>query len=150
MYRGDVLILLLLSLFIIGWSGYRFRRWLTAPPKVKRPIEPDSEIEVTDVVQLLEFSGYEVWTGKRRIPVEVQVNDRLDLQSRLFVDHFAAEGDKLYVVKVARERKPVEMTGSGLRDQLLIYQLLYEQIDGILLVDPKLRTIDKIRFFIES
>lgn len=149
MYRGDTFILLLLSLFIIGWLWIWFRRWLMAPPKVKRPIEPDSEIVVTEAVELLEFAGYEVLTGKRRIPVDVQVNDRLALESRLFVDHFAAEGDLLYAVKLTRDRKPVEMTGSGLRDHLLVYQLIYEQIDGILLVDPKLRTIDKIRFTIE-
>jgi hypothetical protein len=150
MYRGDGLILLLLSLFIIGWLWIWFRRWLMAPPKVKCPIEPDSEIIVTETVELLEFAGYEVLTGKRRIPIEVQLNEKQELESRLFVDHFASDGDKLYVVRLSRDRKPIEMTGSGLRDQLLVYQLLYEQIDGVLLVNPKLRTIDKIRFFIET
>lgn len=149
MNRGDSLILLLLSLFTMGVLFYWFRRWITAPPKIQYPVEPDPEIMVTEVVELLEFAGYEVWTGKRKVPVSVELNDRTRLESRLFIDHFAAVDDKLYIVKVARDRKPVDMTGSGLRDALLVYQLLYEQIEGILLVDPKLRTIDKIRFSIE-
>lgn len=149
MPQGDRFILLLLSLFIIGLLFYWFRRWLTAPPKVRHPVEPDQEIVVSDVVELLEFAGYEVWTGKRRVPISVQVNDHTELESRLFIDHFAAEGDKLYIVKLARDRMPIEMTGSGLRDRLLVYQLLYEQVEGILLVNPKQRTIDKIRFTID-
>lgn len=150
MYRGDSGILFLLCLFIAGWLFVLFRRWLTAPPRVKRFIEPDEEIPVTDAVELLEYSGYEVLTSKRRIPIAVTVNDERELESRLFIDHFAAEGDKLYVVRLARERKPLDMTGSGLRDQLLVYQLLYEQAEGILYVDPKQRTIDKITFKIDS
>ncbi|MNU00607.1 hypothetical protein D3C72_2437780 [compost metagenome] len=74
------------------------------------------------------------------------MNDRELLESRLFIDHFAAEEEKLYVVKVARDRKPLDWTGSGLRDQLLVYQLLYPEAEGILYVDPRQKTIEKIRF----
>ncbi len=146
MYRGDSLILLLLSVFIIGWLLYRFRFWLMAPPKGRPAIDPDPEVPSTVAVELLEFSGYEVLTGKRRIPIQIQVNDRELLESRLFIDHFAAEEEKLYVVKVARDRKPLDWTGSGLRDQLLVYQLLYPEAEGILYVDPRQKTIEKIRF----
>lgn len=150
MYRGDGLILLLISLVIVSWLFLLFRSWLLAPPKVRHPIEADPEIPVTEAVELLEYAGFEVLTGKRRIPIYVNLNDSEELESRLFVDHFAAEGDKLYAVKLARSRKPVDMTGSGLRDQLLVYQLIYEQLEGILYVDTKLRTIDKICFTIET
>ncbi|WP_438448819.1 hypothetical protein [Gorillibacterium sp. sgz5001074] len=149
MYRGDSLILILLSLFTAGVLLMWLRKWITAPPKVQHPVVPDEEIMVTEAVELLEFAGYEVWTGKRKVPITVSVNDRTELETRLFIDHFAAEGDKLYIVKLARDRKPIDRTGSGLRDGLLVYQLLYEQTEGILLVDPKLRTIDKIHFSIE-
>lgn len=149
MYRGDALTFLLLSVIIIGWLAYWFRRWLMAPPKGRNLIEPDSEIQMTEAVELLEFSGYEVLTGKRRIPVTIHVNDQIRLESRLFVDHFAAVEDKLYVVRLARERKPIDWTGSGIRDQLLVYQLLYQDIEGVLYVDPKLKSIEKIRFILE-
>lgn len=148
MYRGDSLILFLLSLLLLGWLFYRFRHWLLAPPKGSRAIDPDPEVPATAAVELLEFSGYEVLTGKRRIPIRIQVNDGETLESRLFVDHFAGEEDKLYVVKVARDRKPLDWTGSGLRDQLLVYQLLYPEAEGILYVDPRQRSIEKIRFHI--
>lgn len=149
MYRGDGLILLLLSLTIIGWLLFLVRRWLLAPLRPRLAVEPDPEIPVTEAIELLEYAGYEVLTGKRRVPVTIEVNDRQELESRLFIDHFAAVEDKLYVVKLARERKPMEWTGSGLRDHLLVYQLLYREAEGILYVDPKLRTIEKIRFTVE-
>lgn len=149
MYRGDSLILILLSVAIAGWLFWLFHRWLTAPPQDRYTIESDLEVPVTEAVELLEFAGYEVLTGKRKIPVSIELNDRETLESRLFIDHFAAVEDKLYIVKLARDRKPLEWTGSGLREQLLVYQLLYREADGILYVDPRLKTIEKIRFTIE-
>lgn len=149
MKSGDGLILFLLSAVLVGFLLSALRNWLSAPPKLKRFIKADEEIPVTEAVELLEFSGYEVFTVKRKIPIHILVNDTNELQSRLFIDHFAAEGDNVYIVKLARDRKPLEMTGSGIRDQLLVYHLLYNQAAGILYVDPKLRTIDKITFQVE-
>lgn len=146
----DGLVLALLSLFIVGWIVYVFRQWLLAPPKARFSIHQDTEIPVTDAVELLEYAGYQVLTGKRRVPVSITVNDKAELESRLFIDHFAAVDDELYVVKLARDRKPLEWTGSSIRDQLLVYQLLYDQVDGVLYVDTKRRAIDKFRFTVEE
>lgn len=150
MKAGDSLILFVLSAVLIGLLLSALRRWLGAPIKLKRFIEPDDEVPVSDAVELLEYSGYEVFTGKRKIPIHITVNDKDELHSRLFVDHFASEDDKVYIVKLARDRKPLERTGSAIRDQLLMYYLLYEQVEGILYVDPKQRTIDKISFQVET
>lgn len=147
---GDSLFLFAFSAVLAVFLFSALRKWLAAPPKMKRFIEADEEIPATEAVQLLEFSGYEVLTGKRKIPIHIAINDADELQSRLFVDHFAADGDKVYVVKLARDRKPLERSGSGIRDQLLVYQLLYEQAEGILYVDPRLKTIDKITFRVEA
>jgi hypothetical protein len=134
----------------MGWFVYLFRRWLLAPPKAKISIKPDPEVTVSEAVELLEFAGYEVLTGKRKVSLSIHVNDQLELESRLFIDHFAAVEDELYVVKLARDRKPLEWTGSGLRDHLLVYQLLYSQVHGVLYVDLKRRSIEKIRFSIDT
>lgn len=150
MYRGDNFILIVLSGLLIVWLVSILQRWVTAPPKLKSFIGADDDVPVTEAVELLEYSGYEVLTGKRKIPISITVNDRTEMESRLFVDHFAAEGDKIYLVKLARERKPLMMSGSGIRDQLLIYQLLYKQAEGILYVDPKHRRIDKIQFKVHT
>lgn len=146
MYRGDSIILVVLSGVVILWLLSLLRRWAVAPPKFRFAVQADDDVPVTEAVELLEYSGYEVLTGKRKIPISITVNDRTELSSSLFVDHFAAEDDKVYLVKIARERKPLTMSGSGIRDQLFIYQLLYEQAEGILYVDPKHRRIDKIQF----
>ena len=55
----------------------------------------------------------------------------------------------VYLVKVAKERKPLEMTGSAVRDMLLPYTLIYPEARGILYVDMTVNKIKKITFHIE-
>ncbi len=47
------------------------------------------------------------------------------LQSRLFIDLIAEKDGKHYIVKTARDRMPIDWTGSGVRDRLLVYALAY-------------------------
>lgn len=77
------------------------------------------------------------------------LNQKEELYSRLFIDYFAEKEDNLYLVKVARERKPLEMTGSAIRDMLLVYSLLVPEAAGVLYVDMNGRKIKQITFHIE-
>ncbi|WP_438432235.1 hypothetical protein [Gorillibacterium sp. sgz500922] len=154
MKNGDGFVLILLLALFLIWAAYWIRHWWNKLPDRRMTVEPDEEIPVTEAVALLENAGYEVLTVKRRIPVFIQVDGGADiggedLESRLFVDHWAQFEDKLYVVKVERERKPYEWTGSGLRDQLMIYALLYDDAAGILVVSPQTGRIRKVEFEIE-
>lgn len=150
MQNIDRYILLLILVLLIVWGWSRLRRWWSKPPESEWEIEVDEEIPVTDAVALLEESGYEVMTLKRRVNIHIMVNDEQEYQSRLFVDHFARKDDGLYVVKLAKDRMPLDMTGSGLRDRLMPYALIFKEAEGILYVDPKLRTIYNIRFEIDG
>ncbi|MBO9609053.1 MAG: hypothetical protein J7639_24060 [Paenibacillaceae bacterium] len=150
MQYGDNLVMVLLIVASVFWGGYYVRKWLLKPPTLRLSVRPDSEIVVTDAVALLEESGFEVLTQKRKVSIRITVNEEDELQSRLFVDHFASREDGVYVVKVARERKPLDMTGSGVRDHLLVYHLLYPDAAGIVYVDPLLRTIHTYRFHIQG
>ncbi|MNY81838.1 hypothetical protein D3C86_2236210 [compost metagenome] len=67
----------------------------------------------------------------------------------MFIDYFAEKDGQLLLVKVARERKPLEMTGSGVREMLLPYSLMYPEAEGILYVDLAVQKIKKITFHIE-
>jgi hypothetical protein len=112
-------------------------------------IPVDDEIPEDEAVGLLEAAGYEILSGKKRIPIHVLLNDE-PLQSRLFIDYFVQMEDEVYIVKLAKERKPLELTGSGIRDALLCYQLAYPQAAGILYVDLAQRKINKIAITIEA
>ncbi len=95
---------------------------------------------------MLEQSGYEVLSGKHRIPVYITLDDGEPLESRLYIDYFAKRDGDTYIVKVDKERQPLEWTGSAIRDRLLPYHLLYRKADGILYVSVKERAIRKISF----
>lgn len=142
--------LYLLIGMLLYWAWRSFRSWMADKPADEWEIEVNEEIPVTEAVGLLEEAGYEVMTMKRKVDVGITVNEDEELQSRLFIDHFARQDGKLFVVKLARERKPMDRTGSGIRDHLLVYALLFREAEGVLYVDPSRRSIQKIQFHIEG
>jgi hypothetical protein len=150
MRSGDwVIIILILAIFCF-WASFQFRHWLEHPPKRQFRIPAgEEEVEPNEVVELLEGAGFDVLAAKARIPMTMTVNDAEEFQSRLYIDYFAEKNEQLFLVKVARERKPLEMTGSGIRDGLLQYYLLYPEAAGVLYVDMTAQKIKKITFHIE-
>lgn len=149
MENGDVTVILLILILVVGFLIWRFQRWLDGPVKRRSWIPRRAEIPQDDSVELLEGAGFDVLAGKTKIPISMTVNDREQLESRLFIDYFAQKDDKVYLVKVAKERKPLEMTGSAVRDMLMVYSLIYPEADGVLYVDMATNKIKKITFHIE-
>lgn len=152
MQSEDVFVVILLVVALSIWGWVALRRWLILPPRqvplVYQEVDPDDEI-----AQFLQSSGYEVLSGKKKVPLRMIVDDEEELFSRIYVDYLVCpEGDEdqLFIVRAARERMPLELTGSGIRDALLPYYLLYEQVTGVLYVDVKQGFIKKIIFEIED
>lgn len=150
MEKGDVTVILLILIAGLGFLFFRFQRWLAGPTTKKRiRIPRHSEIPQDEVVELLEGAGFDLLAGKTKIPISMTLNDKEQLESRLFIDYFVQKDNHIYLVKVAKERKPLEMTGSSIRDSLLAYSLIYPEADGVLYVDMAMNKIKKITFHIE-
>jgi hypothetical protein len=149
MHEGDRYVLIFLIVLLVIVLFLWLRRWINTPTKPKWVLKADDEVLVTDAVILLEEAGYEVMTQKRKVPISMLLNEQEELQSRLFIDHFAKRDNEWYVVILARPRKLMELTGSSIRDHLLPYHLLYKEADGILYVDTNLHKIIKVQFTIE-
>jgi hypothetical protein len=137
---GDTLVLFLLIgviLYII-WrqiplSSVKWRKKEVEPAQVKG-----------EVPELLRAHGFEVVRAKERVPIVIGVDEAI-YESRIYIDYIARREDEWYVVVVARERKPLRMSGAGLRDFFLPYFLLV-QPDGILYVNKEKQTIKVIHF----
>lgn len=70
-------------------------------------------------IGMLEEEGYDVVGGKVKINLSFETGQR-PIHSRLFVDYVASDDSgELYMVKVSRDRMPVDWTGSGIRDRLM-------------------------------
>lgn len=134
--RYDWLIMILLGVVIALLVGYRLNRWLMSPTPDRLPGIPINErIPDHPVIGLFEQEGYEVVGGKVKINISFET-DRKPLFSRLFIDYVASDDSgELYMVKLARDRKPVEWTGSGIRNQLMPFLLLYPECAGLLYID---------------
>ncbi|MGG4142999.1 hypothetical protein ABEW34_07685 [Paenibacillus algorifonticola] len=144
---GDWLIMLVASALLILWLFRLFHRWLHEPASFNRlklgkgvPLDPNDEN-----ILFLEQSGYHVVSGKHRIPIQIDL-DGQELDSRLYIDYIAELDGELYVVKTARDRMPMDWTGSGIRDRLLVYALLLPKCQGILFINVKERSIRKVVF----
>ncbi|TBL79866.1 hypothetical protein [Paenibacillus thalictri] len=147
MRSGDGFVILLILIGFAAWLFVRSKSWVHDKVQNITPEIPvDEAVPEDDVVRLLVEAGYEVLSGKKRIPIHITLNETEQLQSRLFIDYFAQKEDDVFIVKLARDRKPMDMTGSGIRDALLCYQLLYPQSSGILYVEPDTQSIRTITF----
>lgn len=129
---GDTLVLILLVgvIFYFLW-----RKWSPdrAPKSDRESLQDEVEEIQGEVPQFLSRYGYEVVRPKEKIPISIQVDERT-YESRLFVDYIAKLGDEWYLVILAKEQKPLRISGPALRDFFLSYFLLY-QPEGILYVD---------------
>jgi hypothetical protein len=145
---GDWLVMLIAGGLILFWLYRAFYRWLHEPPGMNTKLllsEAEEVQEDDESVRFLEQAGYEVTHGKYRVPITINL-DGQELQSRLFIDMIAEKEGKHYIVKTARDRMPIDWTGSGVRDRLLVYALLLPDCEGVLFVDQKERTIRTITF----
>ncbi|GBF72668.1 hypothetical protein PA598K_00931 [Paenibacillus sp. 598K] len=138
------------ALFLI-WVYKRFYVWLHEPV-TNRLILLDNGEEPDGAdrhVQLLEEAGYSVTSARHRIPIGVGLDGEM-LSSRLYIDYVAEKRGELFLVKTARERMPMDWTGSGVRDRLLVYSLLVPHSAGILYVDAKNNQIRTITFHVNE
>jgi hypothetical protein len=148
----DMFVLFLIIVVISIWLFIKFKNWLYLPGYIKLPFLENMNKPSGEAVNVLEESGYEVLHGKHKVPIQMNVDDDEDkqLHSQFFIDYFARQDDKVYIVKMARERQPMQWTGSSVRDRLLPYFLLYEEVQGVLYVDLKHRTIKKVTFILDE
>lgn len=144
---GDWFVMLVAGALILLWLYRIFYRWLHSPAGSRVIVLGEGlELDADDeYVRFLEAEGYTVISGKHRIPICIEL-DGDALQSRLYIDYVAEKDGRMYIVKTARDRMPMDWSGSGVRDRLLVYSLLIPQSSGILFADCKARQIRTILF----
>ncbi|MED4601589.1 hypothetical protein P9314_12840 [Paenibacillus validus] len=148
MQSGDGFIVILLIVVLIFWLYKYLRGKMRETVEQVPPLEwlTEEAVPEDEATLLLGEYGYRVLSGKRRVPVYILVNDSESLQSRLFIDYMAERDGEYYAVKLAKDRKPLEKTGSAVRDRLFVYQLLDAQTAGVLYVHLQDKLIDCYRF----
>ncbi|WP_307589125.1 hypothetical protein [Paenibacillus wynnii] len=135
--NSDRAVMVLIGVALSIWVLYRVYIWLQSSPRsfMKDTIPINKEIIPHPALDMLEAAGYEVVGGKLRIPLSFTADGSI-LYSRLYIDYVASANDgTLYLVMLERPRKQLEWTGSGIRDFLLPYLLLYPECGGVLFVN---------------
>ncbi|MFC7440971.1 hypothetical protein [Laceyella putida] len=114
-------------------------------PRIRKKSVPETDAPFRgEVPDLLRENGYEVISGKQKVPLSIEVDGK-GYDSRLYIDYIARRDGECYIVIVARERKPLRLSGAGLRDFFLTQYLMY-QPDGMLYVDREKRSVKCIQF----
>lgn len=148
MASSDKAVVALMGLAAAIFIIYRIYVWLQSSPRsfIRDRVPLNKVIQPHPSIRLLEDAGYEVVGGKLKIPLAFQV-DGAPMYSRLFIDYVACrEEDRFYLVILSRPRKELEFTGSGLRDTLLPYLLIYPDCSGVLYVDTVNSRLHVIEF----
>jgi hypothetical protein len=149
--NGDGLVIFLLVLVLGAWIYFYMKGRMREAVEAAGPIEwhAAEEVPEDEATQLLVASGYHVVSGKKRIPIQIVVNGQEELQSRLFLDYIAEKDEQYYAVKLAKDRKPMELTGSSVREHLFIYQLIVPHVNGVLYVQLHSKQVDVFEFHSE-
>ncbi|WP_284640413.1 hypothetical protein [Paenibacillus silviterrae] len=148
MQNGDGVVIFLLIAALMAWLILYIKKKMQETVEAGGPIGliQEEEVPEDETTILLEEHGYRTVCGKKRIPIDIQVNGVEVLQSRLFLDYIVEKDEQYYVVKLAKERKPMEMTGSSVREHLLIYQYIVPKMNGVIYVQLAARQIDVFEF----
>lgn len=143
--RMDGFLMILIGILAVIVLVWRLNRWLMSPPAVQLPSVPINErIQDHPAIELLEREGYEVIGGKVKISLSFDT-DEGTVHSRLFIDYVASDDSgELYLVKLSRDRLPVDWTGSGIRDRLMPLLLLYPECAGLLYIDQNEHAIRRL------
>lgn len=143
---SDGWLMVILVLLVVVLLGRALSSWLYKPAPFKPGIgfEINDHFERTKTVDLLERHGYEVISGKLKVPLSFQCDEER-LTSRLYIDYIASKDGQYYMVKEDRPRKPLEWTGAGVRDALLPFLLLYPDCEGMLYINDEMNEIRTIR-----
>lgn len=147
MASSDKVVMILIGVAVSIFLIYRIFIWLQSSPRsfIKDRLPLNKDILPHPAIDLLEAAGYEVIGGKLKIPLSFRV-DGSPMYSRLFIDYVASkEEDNFYLVILSRPRKGLEFTGSGLRDTLLPYLLIYPECSGVLYVNTSASAIHLIK-----
>lgn len=152
MQSGDGFVIFLIVLLIGAWLYFYIRAQMRRTVGQGAPLEliEEEDVPEDDVTVLLEEEGYRLVCGRKRIPITISVNDEEELHSRLYIDYMVEKDGLYYAVKLARDHKPLEISGSAIRDRLLVYQLAYPQTSGVLYVDMLENHIDRFMFVLDD
>lgn len=142
--QGDSIVLVLIILFIIyliarRWMSFSFVKDLLFNKAKKEPKTLKGEVP-----DLLREYGYEPIEGKTKIPIAIELEQK-PYESRIFIDYLATKEEEIYVVIVAKERKPLRKTGAGIREHLFPYYLLYRPA-GVVYVDRDKGKVSLVKF----
>lgn len=142
---SDGLLMVLIGGFAIYLAYRGIRSWVRKPFGLRSAAGLVLNEEIVDhpAVDLLKAAGYEVISDKLKVPLAFQVDGSV-LHSRLFIDYIAVKDGEFYLVRTARERLPIEWTGSGIRKELLPYLLLYPACGGVLYADAEQGVLKRI------
>lgn len=143
--RYDGLVMVLIGVVAILLLSWRLNRWLMSPLSSQLPGVPINErIQDHPAIELMEQEGYEVIGGKVKINLTFDT-DEIPVHSRLFIDYVASDGSgDLYLVKLSRDRLPLEWTGSGIRDKLMPFMVMYPECAGLLYIDLNVNAIRRV------
>ncbi|SHE45428.1 hypothetical protein SAMN05444392_101530 [Seinonella peptonophila] len=121
---GDSFVLygiLIVTLYLLlrNWLPTKFSEWIKGPQK-------DNEEQISGKIpDFLRSKGYQVVEEKIKIPISIEVDGEKTYPSRLYVDFLAEKDGERFIVILERLKRPLKMTGPGLRDYFLPLFLIY-------------------------
>lgn len=137
--RGDSFVYVLIVLLLVAWAWYFAKK--------RRGLSSDTIPSSGKLVELLKEEGYDIVSGKTKIPVKVDIGDR-ETDVIMSVDCIVRQNGRKYVVKVEREEGEA-VTVRRVRERFLAVCLAF-QADGIVVVSADKTRIKHVDIALRS
>ena len=147
--NSDIYVFYLIVAGLLLWGWMLLKKWLMKPAAAKLSFLKNASFPEGKTAGLLKQFGYEVVSGKVRVPLTVSVDGKR-YQSRIYIDYIVQKDGKLYAARIERGRQPVKWSGSSLRDQFFAYCFLDPGLDGVVHIDEDKQQIKLITMRIAS
>jgi hypothetical protein len=125
--HDTLLVLIILFLILMGIVRYLLKT------NMSQHIE--NHVDSDEIMQLLTQAGYTAIRSKIRIPIRIHCQDQ-SFDTRLFIDGVVKKDGCIYALRIHRPRKPLQYSGSSIRD-LLLPIFLIGKWDGVVYLDTE-------------
>lgn len=136
--RGDLFVYVIIVLFIVFW-GFRVRK--------KRQLSKSSVPKSGKLVTLLEAEGYDIVSGKLKIPLNMSVGER-EMDTAMTADYLVKQSGRTYIV-VKEKEEDEKLTAKYIRERYLVDCLTF-RADGVVVINSDKTRVKQIDISVKS
>lgn len=136
--RGDLFVYVIIALFIVCWGVHLWKKNQPSTSSVPKSGK---------LVSLLEAEGYDIVSGKMKIPLRLSVGER-EMDSAITADYLVEQNGRTYIV-VKEKEEDEKLTAKYIKERYLVDCLTF-RADGLIVINSDKTRVKQIDVSVKS